>query len=396
MTASANNREDIAKKRVTILGSTGSVGTQALEVAKSLGFSITALAAHSDVKAMEGQIRRFKPEIAVLFDKDAADDLRLRVRDLQVSVASGMDGLCEAAAADTDIVLNSVVGMVGLKPTIAAMEAGHDIALANKETLVAGGALVMETARRRGIRILPVDSEHSAVFQCLQGSPPNKAVKRLILTASGGPFFGKTISELESVTPSDALKHPNWSMGSKITIDSATMMNKGLELIEARWLFDVAPVNIDIVIHRESVVHSLIEYDDRSVIAQLGVPDMKIPIQYALTWPYRFECGVKRLDLTEWGKLSFYPPDFKTFVCMDACRRAIEEGGLRPAAVNAANEIAVALFLNGEIGFLDIGRLVSQALDYPLPQPDGRLDRILETDAYIREKTTAAAQKSKR
>ena len=276
---SISNEINRVKKRITILGSTGSIGTQALEVADKLGCPITALAAHSNSKLLEQQIRRFQPSLAVLFDEKASDDLKIRVGDLSVKVTSSMDGLCEAAGLDTDLVLNSVVGMVGLRPTIAAIEAGRTIALANKETLVAGGAVVMETAARRGVSILPVDSEHSAIFQCLQGAPPNRALKRIILTASGGPFFGKSHDELKNVTPSEALKHPNWSMGAKITIDSATMMNKGLELIEARWLFDIDPENIDIVIHRESVVHSLVEYDDHSVLAQLGVPDMRIPIQ---------------------------------------------------------------------------------------------------------------------
>ncbi len=396
MVSDQNQDIDFPCKRITILGSTGSIGTQALDVSKNLGCVITALAAHSDVDAMEQQIRQCKPVFAVLYNENAAKDLRSRVRDLPVKIGFGMDGLCEAAATDTDIVLNSVVGMVGLQPTLTAIDAGHDIALANKETLVAGGSIVMKAAERCGVKIFPVDSEHSAIFQCLQGAPPNKALKKLILTASGGPFFGKTTAELDFVTPSDALCHPNWSMGSKITIDSATMMNKGLELIEACWLFNIKPDNIDIVIHRESIVHSLIEYDDCSMLAQLGVPDMKIPIQYALTWPLRLECDVKRLSLTEYGNLSFYLPDYKTFVCMDICREAIKRGGLYPAAVNAANEAAVALFLEGHIGFLDIGCLAEEALNYTLPTSNGEIEQILETDRYVREKIFASAQKIKR
>lgn len=396
------NSENQFRKRLAILGSTGSIGTQALDVAEKLGCPVMALTARSSVKALEEQARRFRPRLAVLTDEKAAADLRVRLADLPVRVSAGMDGLCEAASLDnTDMVLNAVVGMVGLVPTMTAIEAGKDVALANKETLVAGGALVMDAVARRGVNLLPVDSEHSAIFQCLQGAPPgNRALKRIILTASGGPFFGKTAMELESVGLKDALKHPNWSMGAKITIDSATMMNKGLELIEARWLFDLPPENIDIVIHRESVVHSLIEYDDHSVLAQLGVPDMRIPIQYAITWPERTASPVKRLNLTEWGKLTFYPPDYDTFVCMNACRTAISRGGLYPAAVNAANEQAVALFREGKIHFSDIGRLVCAALERPLPgaaaSTDGgaaTIDDIFAADREARSLTIEAAER---
>lgn len=387
------NATSYHKKRLSILGSTGSIGLQALDVAEKLGCPITALAANTQVVKMEQQIRRFRPPLVVLFDEKAAADLRMRVRDLSVRVETGMEGLKEAAAVDTDMVLNSVVGMIGLQPTMTAIEAGHDVALANKETLVAGGSAVTEAVKKHRIKLLPVDSEHSAIFQCLQGAPANRALKRVILTASGGPFFGKTAEELEKVTLADALKHPNWSMGAKITIDSATMMNKGLELIEARWLFDTAPENIDIVIHRESVVHSLIEYDDNSVLAQLGVPDMRIPIQYALTWPERYPSPVKQLNLADFGKLTFYSPDYDTFICMNVCRTAIIRGGLLPAAVNAANEQAVALFRDGKIGFMDIGRLVKRALEYTLPPQDGTVDQILETDRYVREQTMSAAER---
>ncbi len=390
-----HNDLDCIKKRITILGSTGSIGRQALNVAQTLGCPVMALAAHSNSELMEQQIRQYKPSLAVMFDKKAADDLSVRVGDLSVKIMSGMDGLCEAAAAQTDLVLNSVVGMVGLRPTITAMEAGHHVALANKESLVAGGEVVMKTAARCGVDILPVDSEHSAIFQCIQGAPPNRAIKRLILTASGGPFFGKTAEELRTTTPREALNHPNWSMGAKITIDSATMMNKGLELIEAHWLFNISPENIDIVIHRESIVHSLVEYQDNSVIAQLGVPDMRIPIQYAITWPLRVKSEVKQLNLIE-HSLSFYPPDYKTFVCMDACKTAIKRGGLSPAAVNAANEVAVALFLDEKIGFTDIGRLVIESLEYDIPVANGSLEQISQTDTLVREKTLYSAKKIKR
>ena len=378
-------------KSLVLLGSTGSIGVQALEVAQGAGYRVAALAAGSRVEPFEEQIRRYRPAAAAMFDEKAAADLKVRVRDLPVRVTAGMEGLCELAALpEADMVLNAVVGMVGLLPTLAAVRAGHDVALANKETLVAGGALVMDAVARRGVKLLPVDSEHSAIFQCLQGRPPReRALKRLILTASGGPFFGKSAAELERVTVQDALRHPNWRMGAKITIDSATMMNKGLELIEARWLFDVDPKDIDIVVHRESVVHSLIEYTDHSVIAQLGVPDMRIPIQYALTWPERLPSPVPRLDLAAYQKLTFFAPDYETFPCMTYCREAITRGGLYPAAVNAANEEAVALFLAGRIGFAAIPRLVASALDLTLPAGD-TAEAVLEADRHVREIVRAA------
>ncbi len=384
-------------KRLSLLGSTGSIGTQALDVAQRIGCPIAALTAYSSVKALEEQARRFHPHLAVLADEKTAADLRVRLADTSVRVAGGMEGLCEAASLDeTDLVLNALVGMAGLRPTLAAIDAGRDVALANKETLVAGGALVMQAAAQRGVKILPVDSEHSAIFQCLQGAPPaNRSLKRLILTASGGPFFGKTRDELRHVRLQDALQHPNWNMGAKITIDSATMMNKGLEMIEARWLFDVPPENIHIVVHRESVVHSLIEYDDHSVIAQLGVPDMRLPIQYAITWPERVASSVKELDLAEWGQLTFYPPDEDTFVCIGICRQAISRGGLYPVAVNAANEQAVALFREEKIGFLDIGELVGSVLGLSLPKTETEtagLSEILEADEEIRRYIINAAQ----
>ena len=378
-------------KSLVLLGSTGSIGVQALEVAQGAGYRVAALAAGSRVEPFEEQIRRYRPAAAAMFDEKAAADLKVRVRDLPVRITAGMEGLCELAALpEADMVLNAVVGMVGLLPTLAAVRAGHDVPLANKETLVAGGALVMDAVARRGVKLLPVDSEHSAIFQCLQGRPPReRALKRLILTASGGPFFGKSAAELERVTVQDALRHPNWSMGAKITIDSATMMNKGLELIEARWLFDVDPKDIDIVVHRESVVHSLIEYTDHSVIAQLGVPDMRIPIQYALTWPERLPSPVPRLDLAAYQKLTFFAPDYETFPCMTYCREAITRGGLYPAAVNAANEEAVALFLTGRIGFAAIPRLVASALDLTLPAGD-TAEAVLEADRHVREIVRAA------
>lgn len=383
-------------KRLVILGSTGSIGTQALDVARLQGYTVTALAAHSNAALLEEQIREFRPRAAALFDEKAAADLRVRVADLNVKILSGMDGLCELARSeDADVVLNSVVGMVGLLPTLAAMEAGHDVALANKETLVAGGELVMRKAREKGVCLLPVDSEHSAIFQCLQATakgawaPPQSVdgmgVSRLILTASGGPFFGRSKAELETVTLADALKHPNWSMGQKITIDSATMMNKGLELIEAKWLFDLPQENIDIVVHRESVIHSLVEYKDNSVLAQLGVPDMRVPIQYALTWPERVPSPVPRLNLAEFGKLTFFEPDDEAFPMIAHCRRALSLGGAYPAAVNAANEQANAAFRAGKLGFLQIAEAVERTLALSLPAVTC-VDDILAVDGECRRR----------
>ncbi|HIS69591.1 MAG TPA: 1-deoxy-D-xylulose-5-phosphate reductoisomerase [Candidatus Gallacutalibacter stercoravium] len=356
-------------KTVSVLGSTGSIGEQTLDVARRLGISVYAVAAHHNIKRLEQQVREFRPALAVVYDEAAAGELKTRLADTSTRVAAGMEGLCEAAAAPVDIVLNAVVGMVGLQPTLSAIQAGRTVALANKETLVAGGQLVMEEARKRRLRVLPVDSEHSAIFQCLQGCPEPEALQRLILTASGGPFFGKDKLDLQNVTPQQALQHPNWNMGAKVTIDSATMMNKGLEIIEAVWLFGLSSQQVDVVVHRESIVHSLIEYRDHSVIAQLGLPDMRIPIQYALTWPCRYPSPVERLDLTKIGALHFAEPDEETFRCLKACRRAIERGGLAPAAANGANEEAVQLFLQQKISFLEIGDLVTEAMER---QPDCR------------------------
>ena len=351
-------------KNLSILGSTGSIGTQSLETARKCGYSVSALSAYSNVDLIEEQIREFKPKMAALVDENAAKELKNRVSDLDVTVLSGIEGVCECARVESaDTVINSVVGMAGLKPTLAAIESDKKIALANKETLVAGGLLVTTNAKAKGVDILPVDSEHSAIFQCLQGQPTNRALKRIILTASGGPFFGKTKEELSKVTVADALKHPNWSMGQKITIDSATMMNKGLELIEAVWLFSVHPSKIEIVVHRESIIHSAVEYTDNAVIAQLGLPDMKIPIQYALTYPERIESLTGELDLTKLGTLTFYKPDYDTFKCMNICREAIARGGLYPAFANSANEQANLMFRQGKIGFLEIGELVERVMN---------------------------------
>ena len=379
-------------KTINLLGSTGSIGVQTLDVARAHGYKIEALAAFSDVDKIEKQIREFKPKYAALVDENAAKDLKARVADLDVTVLSGMEGVCFCGAeAEGEITLNSVVGMAGLKPTLDAVNAGKTIALANKETLVAGGHLVTEAAKKNNVSILPVDSEHSAIFQCLLGAPSNKALKRIILTASGGPFFGKTKEELEKVTLADALKHPSWSMGQKITIDSATMFNKGLELIEAVWLFYVSPDMIDIVVHRESIVHSLIEYDDNSVIAQLGHPDMRLPIQFAITYPERYASPEKQLDLWEVGNLSFYKPDYENFPCMNICRDAITKGGLYPAAVNCANEEANLLFRQGKISFNAIPELISQASEFTLKKQDFSLQDVLDTDVLMREKVRELA-----
>ena len=350
-------------KTVSILGSTGSIGTQSLEVCEKHGIKVTALAAHSSVDMLEQQARKLRPSKVCIYRDDRYAELKERLADTDIKVLSGMDGLCEIAVMEeSDIVLNSVVGMVGLLPTLTAMEAGRNVALANKETLVAGGKIVTELAKKKGVTIYPIDSEHSAVFQCLQGNK-REQLSKMILTASGGPFFGYTYDQLKNVTKEQALHHPNWDMGNKITIDSATLMNKGLEFIEAKWLFDLRPDQIEIVVHRQSVVHSAVEYNDYSVIAQMGVPDMKIPIQYALLYPERMECPTGRLSLTDYGKLTFDKPDYDTFKCLSAAIEAITRGGAYPCLVNSANEEAVRAFLNDEIKFIQIGEIVSSVLD---------------------------------
>ena len=371
---------------ISVLGSTGSIGTQTLDVARKYNIKISALTAHSNVKLIEEQIREFKPSLAVMFDEKAASDLKTRIADLDVRILSGMDGLIEAAAEEScDTVLNSLVGMVGLEPTLAAAEARKNIALANKETLVAGGELVMNKVKEYGVKLLPVDSEHSAIFQCLEGCPDRKFLKKLILTASGGPFFGKTRDELEKVTLSEALRHPNWSMGEKITIDSATMMNKGLEIIEARWLFDVPGENIDVVVHRQSIIHSLVEFTDNSVLAQLGNPDMRIPIQYALTYPERYPSLVKPLNLSEIATMTFDSPDYEAFECLKACKKALSLGGTAPAVANGANEVANALFREGKISFLKIGELVSRSIEEIESTSLNTLEDVLNADKAARD-----------
>lgn len=376
---------------LSVLGSTGSIGTQALEVCEKLNIRVTALAAGGNTELLEKQARKFKPSLVAVFDEKKASLLKAALKDTDIRVVSGMDGLCLAAShEECDTVLNSVVGMVGLLPTLTAAKAHKNIALANKETLVSGGSLVMQAVKENGVKLYPVDSEHSAIFQCLQGVPNDKALSRLILTASGGPFFGRTKKELEGVTVEQALKHPNWSMGQKITIDSATMMNKGLEIIEASWLFDMPQDKIDVVVHRESIIHSLIELTDNSVIAQLGMPDMKIPIQYALTYPERLPCAVKRLSLADVGKLTFFEPDIEAFECMQICREALERGGLCPAAANGANEEAVGLFLEGKIPFLKIPDLVRAAMLRQDSVEAKSIDDVLNADKAARELVRAS------
>lgn len=373
-------------QKLTILGSTGSIGTQALDVVDMRGYEVVALTADSNYKLLEQQIRKYKPEYAALSNEEAAKTLRTLVADTDTKVLSGKEGIIECARlGDSDTVLNSIVGIAGLAPTVAAIDEGKNIALANKETLVAGGKIVMDKAKEKGVAILPVDSEHSAIFQCLQGMNKKAELKSIILTASGGPFFGKTKDELRDVTVAQALKHPNWEMGAKITVDSASMMNKGLELIEAVWLFDVAPDMVDIVVHRESIIHSLIEYNDNSVIAQLGVPDMRIPIQYALTYPDRFPSPVKKLNLWDYQKLTFYKPDYETFRCLELCREAIARGGLYPCVANGANEMANELFRKGEIGFLEIADKVQLAMESVEDKKNHTLDDVFEYDRIARQ-----------
>ncbi len=373
-------------KKLTILGSTGSIGTQALDVTDKRGYEIVALTGNTNYKEIENQARKYRPLYVAMADEKAAEELKIRLADTDVKVLAGANGVLECAKAkEADTVLNSVVGIAGLLPTLGAIDEGKTIALANKETLVAGGEIVMKRAKEKGTAILPVDSEHSAIFQCLQGMNKKEELRSIILTASGGPFFGKKRDELKNVTVKEALNHPNWSMGAKITVDSATMMNKGLELIEAVWLFDMEPSKIDIVVHRESIVHSLIEYEDNSVIAQLGVPDMRIPIQYALTYPERFESPVKKLNLWEYSNLTFYKPDYDTFRCINICRDAITKGGLYPAVANGANEMANALFREGKIKFLEIAELVEKALESTPEKVNHTVEDVLEADKAARE-----------
>lgn len=351
-------------KQIAILGSTGSIGTQTLDIVRNNPeLQVAALAAGSNAALLEKQVREFHPALAVLFEEAAARDLKERLADTQTRVAFGMEGLLEAAVLpEAEVLVTAIVGMIGIRPTIAAVSAGKTIALANKETLVCAGHLIMPLAQEKGVSILPVDSEHSAIFQALNGEP-KKRISKILLTASGGPFRGRTRKELEGIRPEDALKHPNWSMGRKITIDSSTMVNKGLEVIEAKWLFDVEPSRIQVIVQPQSVIHSMVEYADGSVMAQLGMPDMKLPIQYALFYPDRRPLSGKRLDFYELGEITFERPDMETFGGLKLAYQAAERGGSLPTVMNAANERAVSLFLEGKISYLQITEIIEACME---------------------------------
>lgn len=375
-------------KKITLLGSTGSIGTQSLDVVRMQGYEVFGLSANTQVDMVLQQIAEFHPKYVCMANEAAADRLAAALAGQTGAprVLRGAQGLRELAAMQgPDVVLNSVVGIAGLGASLAAIESGHDLALANKESLVTGGKLVTDAVAAHGVKLLPVDSEHSAIFQCLQDAHSAKSLTKILLTASGGPFFGMTTEQLRGKTRADALKHPNWNMGAKITIDSATLMNKGLELIEAVWLFDLPPEKIQIVVQRQSIIHSAVQFCDNSVIAQMGVPDMRIPIQYALTWPNRAPSPVPELDFTTLKQITFDVADEDTFRCLAACKKAIGKGGLGPCAANGANEEAVALFLQDKIGFLDIGRLVEGVVDSDCFGGSYTLSDVYECDRMARE-----------
>ena len=373
-------------KKISILGSTGSIGTQTLDVVREHGdMQVVALSCGRNLSLIEKQAREFKPQFVSVSDENDAKKLRTSLADTDIEIGYGMDGLIKCATIEPcDIVVTAIVGMLGIRPTIAAIKAKKTIALANKETLVTAGHIIIPLAKEYGVSILPVDSEHSAIFQSLQGNSMNP-IKKILLTASGGPFRGRKLSELEGIRAEDALKHPNWSMGQKITIDSSTMVNKGLEVIEAKWLFDLKPERIEIVVHKQSVMHSAVEFNDNSVIAQMGVPDMKIPIQYAILYPERMECSCRPLSLTDYGTLTFEKPDYKTFRCLSACIEAIGKGGAYPCIVNGANEEAVKHFLNGKIGFLDIGKLAGSSVESFSYREITSYEDVIEIDKAARD-----------
>ncbi len=373
-------------KKIAILGSTGSIGTQTLEVVQSNSeLQVVALAAGSSVDKMEEQIRQFKPVIAGMWTEEAAADLRSRVADLPVKIVAGMEGLLEIAVLpEAEVLVTAIVGMIGIRPTIAAIEAGKDIALANKETLVTAGHIIMPLAKKHGVSILPVDSEHSAIFQSLNGEPKER-ISKILLTASGGPFRGRTREELAHMQVEDALKHPNWSMGRKITIDSSTLVNKGLEVIEAKWLFDVDLDRIQVVVHPQSIIHSMVEYVDGAIMAQLGTPDMKLPIQYALFYPDRRPMDGKKLDFYELGQMTFEKPDMDTFAGLKLAYQASAVGGSMPTVYNAANEKAVALFLNRKISYLEITDLIAGSMEQHKVIANPSVDEILQTEAAVYE-----------
>lgn len=369
-------------KKIAILGSTGSIGTQTLDVVREHGdIQVVAMAAGRNITLLEKQVREFHPKLVAVWEEKDANALRNNLRDIEVNVVYGMEGLLEVSVIpEAEILVTAIVGMLGIRPTIAAIEAGKDIALANKETLVTAGHLIMPLAARKGVAILPVDSEHSAIFQCLQGKADNK-IHKILLTASGGPFRGKKREELSKVQVENALKHPNWSMGRKITIDSATLVNKGLEVMEAKWLFGVELEQIQVVVHPQSVVHSMVEYADGAVIAQLGTPDMRLPIQYALYYPSRRNLSGEKLDFYQLSNLTFEAPDTETFTGLKLAIQAMKQGGNVPTIFNAANEKAVALFLNRKISFLEIPEIIGESMEniQYIQQPD--VDKILETEA---------------
>ena len=372
-------------KKLIILGSTGSIGTQALDIARANPdkYTVVGLAAGSNAELLEKQAREFGVKAVALFDTKAADELKIKLADTNIKVFCGADGVCELAMLDCDMVLNAIVGIAGLRPTLCAIDAGHTIALANKETLVTGGEIVNRKLKEKGVELLPVDSEHSAIFQSLQGAPKG-SLKKILLTASGGPFFGKTREELQNVTVKEALAHPNWSMGAKITIDSASLMNKGLEVIEAVHLFGVPASQIEVLVHRQSILHSAVELSDGAVIAQLGTPDMKLPIQYALTYPQRDMC-FDQLDLFKVGSLTFERPDCGTFKLLPLCIEAINRGGLYPTAINGANEESVKLFLEGKIKFLQIAELNEKAMNLCENKKDFTVEDIFAADEAARQ-----------
>ena len=373
---------------ISILGSTGSIGTQALQVVDDLkgikDISVKAISGNSNTALLEEQARKYKPDLAAVADTEKYNDLKVRLADTDTKVLCGEEGLCAVSTADgVDMVLSSIVGFAGLVPTMKAIEAGKDIALANKETLVTAGALFTDAVKKYGVRLLPVDSEHSAIFQSMHGGRRSE-INKILLTASGGPFFGKTREELKDIKKEQALKHPNWSMGAKITIDSATLMNKGLEIIEAKWLFGVELDEIQVVVHRESIIHSMVEFADKSVIAQLSLPSMKHPIQYAFTYPERMPSPDKSVSFAEIGKMTFFEPDEETFRCLALAKKAGKDGGIMPTVLNAANELAVSAFLQDKIGFLDIAEYVERVMNCYKNKINPSIEDIIEVDKTVR------------
>ncbi len=379
--------ECLNMKNISIIGSTGSIGTQTLQIAREYSneINVVALSAHSNIKLLEEQSREFKPEFVCVTNAQKANELKIKLADTNIKVIDGEQGVVDVAtAAMADIVVTAVVGISGLRPTIEAIKAKKDIALANKETLVTGGHIVTKLAKDYGVKILPVDSEHSAIFQSLMGNP-QKAVKKILLTASGGPFVGKKREELESITPQQALKHPNWNMGAKVTIDSSTLVNKGLEVIEAKWLFGVDIDNIEVLIHRQSIVHSMVEYVDNGIIAQLGTPDMRLPIQFALTYPDRLPMKENEIDFANVGQLTFEKPDTKTFFALEVAKKAGREGGILPTIFNSADEVAVEMFLGGKMTYTQISDSIAYAVDSVKNIQNPTLEQIFEADTEARE-----------